>query len=99
MESITNNLSKHLFWEVDSAELNHKKHAKYIIAKVLQYGFIQDWEILLAHYGIKKITDIAIKMRNLDKKTASFLALIADVSKQKFICYTTKQSTLKHWNF
>lgn len=98
-DKLISNFSKHLFWEVNTAEIHHDLHAKYIITKVLQYGLIEDWKILSRHYGLDKITEVAVKIRDLDKKTATFLALISNVSKQNFVCYSTKQSTPKHWNF
>jgi hypothetical protein len=45
------------------------------------------------------IIDLAVKMRELDKRTAAFLSIISDVPKNKFTCYITEQSTPKHWNF
>lgn len=98
-QNIINNLSKHLFWDVDKTVIDKEIHAKYIISKVLQFGLIKDWEILNRLYSLDRITDEAVKIRDLDKKTATFLALINNVPKQKFICYSTKQSTPKHWNF
>ena len=98
-DKLFGNFSKHLFWDVNKSELNHEKHTKYIITKVLQYGFIEDWKILKRYYGLDKITDVAVKIRDLDKKTAAFLALLSKVSKQNFACYSTKQSTQKPWNF
>jgi len=96
---ITNNLSDHLFWDIDSSELDLSKHAKFIITRVLQYGLYSDWEKLLAYYGLKTIVHTAMKIKGLDKKTASFLAVLGDAQKNNFLCYTTEQSTAKHWNF
>ncbi|MDA3905171.1 MAG: hypothetical protein PF484_03765 [Bacteroidales bacterium] len=96
---ITNNLSKHLFWDIDSSALDLSKHSKYIITRVLQYGLYSDWEKLLAYYGLETIVHTAMKIKGLDKKTASFLAVLGNTQKKNFLCYTTEQSTPKHWNF
>ena len=42
----TNKFSKHLFWDVDISTIEIKKHSKFIIRKVLQYGSIEDWNEL-----------------------------------------------------
>ena len=92
-------LSKHLLWDIDSNNINYIDHAEFIIKKVLQFGFYSDWKKISGYYGINKIIEVAVKIRDLDLKTASFLSAISGVQKNKFICYTTKQSIPKHWNF
>jgi len=99
MSNIVNKLSKHLFWDVDVAALDQEVHAAHIISKVLQYGFYEDFLLLKAYYGIEKIADVAFKIKALDKKTASFIALLSNRSKENFVCYTTTPSTPKHWHF
>lgn len=96
---ILNSFSKHLFWDVDKSKIDQEKHANYIINSVLQYGLYIDWKILVNNYGLKEIINTAIKNKNLDKKTISFLALISNTPINKFVCFTTEQSTPKHWNF
>lgn len=92
-------LSKHLFWDVNIKELDFQKNMKQIIHRVLDYGLIDDWLFIQNYYGIREIAEVALTIRDLDKKSASFIALIAKIPKEKFLCYTTKQSTQKHWNF
>ena len=92
-------LSKHLFWDVNIHELDLQKNRKQIIHRVLDYGLIDDWKIIQNYYGIKEIAEIALTIKDLDKKSASFISLISKIPKEKFLCYITKQSTQKHWNF
>ena len=96
---LINTLSNHLFWDVDKSSIDAEVHSKYIITRVLQYGLYEDWTNLRKFYGLEKIVKTAINIKGLDRKTASFLSTIADVPKDKFLCYTTKQSTPKHWYF
>ncbi len=97
--NIVETLSKHLFWDVDALQLNSKEHSNYIIKKVLLYGFYSDWKEIHKYYGIEKIINTALNMRELDKKTASFLSAISGKQKTEFLCYNTEQSIQKHWNF
>lgn len=92
-------LSKYLFWETKQSELDEEKHARYIIAKVLQYGMYSDWEKILNYYTLPKIVEYACKLKDLDKRTASFLSAISSTPKKMFLCYNTVQSHPKHWNF
>ena len=97
--NIIDTFSKHLFWDVNKADIDIDKHAKYNINSILQYGFYEDWKILLKHYKLKTIVDIAIKNKHLDKKTASFIALISKIPINNFLCSSTKQLSQQHWNF
>jgi len=90
-------LSKHLFWDVNINELDLQKNRKQIIHRVLDYGLIGDWWIIQDYYGIEQIAEVALTIRDLDKKSASFIALISKIPKESFSCYTTKQSTQKYW--
>lgn len=92
-------LSKHLFWDVNINELDVQKHRKQIIHRVLDYGLISDWQIIRDYYGIGQIAESALTIKDLDKKSASFIALISKIPKEKFACYATKQSAPKHWDF
>ncbi len=57
---LVDNLSKHLFWDVDNVVIDQQKHAEYIITCVLQYGFFNDWEKLQVYYGLEKIINTAL---------------------------------------
>ena len=97
--NLVNSLSNHLFWDIDKSKLEPQKHSKQIIYKVLHYGLYEDWVLIKGYYGLNNIVDTAITIRDLDRKTASFLSVIADIPKDSFLCYTSKQSIPKHWNF
>ena len=94
-----NKMSQHLFWDVNISEIDVYKNSKFIIKKVLQYGLYSDWKILLDLYGINKIVEIATQIKDIDKRTASFLSVIGNIPKHKFKCYSTKPSMPQHWNF
>ncbi len=97
--NIISKFSKHLFWDVDISGIDTNKHSGFIISKVLQYGTYSDWIILVDYYGISNIVNKAQTIREIDKRTATFLAVIGNVPKTNFQCYSSKQSIPKHWNF
>lgn len=94
-----NKLSQHLFWDVDRLKINFEKNKVFIIKRVLDYGLISDWNIIYNYYGIKEIGSITTKIRGLDMKSVYFISTLSKIPIEKFICYTTKQSIPKHWNF
>ena len=91
--------SPHLFWDVDIKDVDMVKHSKFIVKKVLLYGVFSDWKIIISQYGLKKIGEYAKTIRELDKKTATFVSLLTGIPKNEFQCYIIGQSIPKHWNF
>jgi len=94
--SIFARFSAHLFWDVKVEDLNIERSRKFIISRVLDYGLIDDWQLLTEIYGIQEIAATAASLRNLDKRSASFVSMLSKVPKEKFLCFTSKQSTPGH---
>ena len=92
-------LSKHLFWDIDKNSLKSQKNKKQIIQRVLEYGFVCDWKIIKDYYGVKDIAETATKIRSLDKKSAAFISTISGIRKEEFLCYTMRQLIPNHWDF
>lgn len=97
--SMIEQFSKHLFWDVDRSRLDAETHQDYIIKQVLEYGLLNDWVIIQKHYGIARIAQTATTFRVLDKKALSFIATLSHRPKEDFRCYTPQQSTPPHWDF
>ena len=90
-------LSNHLFWDVDVSALDADRSRKLIISRVLQLGLMDDWRRIRDYYGIAEIARVAMTIRDLDPKSAAFIALLADIPKEEFACFTCKRSTPTHW--
>ncbi|MBK9291872.1 MAG: hypothetical protein IPM52_09635 [Bacteroidetes bacterium] len=91
--------SKHLFWDVDRNALSLDAHKAYIIKQILEYGKLDDWQLLKKYYGLDEISRVAITFRELDPKAVSFISALTNIPITEFRCYTFQQSTPKHWNF
>jgi hypothetical protein len=92
-------LSSHLFWDVNRDELDAEKDKKLIIARVLEYGMLNDWKYITKYYSIEEIGDVAITLRELDPKSLAYISLLTNIPKEKFRCFTLTQSRPQHWNF
>lgn len=90
-------LSQHLFWDVDLADIDLQRHKRFVIQRVLEYGTLEDWRRIRAYYGIEVIADVAARIPNLDRKSACFVATLANRPKEEFACYSKKPSTARHW--
>lgn len=91
--------SQHLFWDVDKTKLEMDKDAPYIIKNVLEYGLMNDWNLIKSYYTIPFIAKTAQTFRDLEPRACSFIAAISHTPITQFRCYTTQQSTPPHWNF
>jgi len=92
-------LSSHLFWDIDKNSLCPKKNKRIIIQRVLDYGLMNDWKLIKEFYGTQEIANVAVDIRDLDPKSASFISALSKIPIEKFLCYTTTQSQENYWNF
>jgi hypothetical protein len=72
-------LSKTLFWDVDFNDLDYKKHADFIIKRVLLYGDKSDWELIKRKYGLDKIRDYLKNNTLQDSKSDNYWRLILEL--------------------
>lgn len=99
MSNLISTLSPHLFWDVDINDVDADKNKAFIIKRVLEYGFLKDWQSISEFYGKDIIVESATKFRELEPKALSFIIHYSGLPKENFRCYTTTQSKIKHWNF
>jgi hypothetical protein len=90
-------LSEHLFWDVDGADVDLQRNKRFVIQRVLEYGTLDDWRLIRDHYGLETIADVAARIPNLDRKSACFVATLTHRPKEDFACYSKKPSTARHW--
>lgn len=91
------NYSPHLFWDVDKNQLDLNEKKAFLVNRVLDYGLLKDWEQLRADLGLEEIGNIAVKLRHLDPKSLSFIALVTNKDQKCFRSYNTIQSNKAHW--
>lgn len=97
-EITINDFSQHLFWDVDLNGFDLEKHKSHLIQKVLEYGFINDWNLLKELYGLETIKEVSLNLRSLDAVTLSYLSAIFNVDKTEFRCYKNRQLFPNLWN-
>ncbi len=97
-EITINDFSQYLFWDVDLNGFDFQKHKVHLIHKVLEYGFIKDWNLLKELYGLDTIKEVALNLRSLVAVTLSYLAAIFKIDKTEFRCYKHRQLYPTLWN-
>lgn len=96
-KELISSLSDYLFWDVQKESVDSEKNAPYIVCRVLEYGQLSDWDVLVKKYGLDEIVRIAKGLRSLDPKSLSFISTISNTPRESFRCFTTKQSSPEHW--
>ncbi len=81
--------SSHLFWDCDRVKLDPKRHARFIIGRVLARGTWADWQELKRRYPTDRLRDEVIRIRVLDRKSLAFCSAIFKIPREEFRC--TKQ--------
>lgn len=80
------NINKQLFWDTRFSELDYKKNANFIIARVLSYGDIFDYKDIKKQYGFKKIKSAAKRVSYFDKKSLYFWSYIFNLPLNSLKC-------------
>lgn len=91
--------STNLFWDIDMSDLDMEKHASFIVARVLDYGVMNDWLFIKSYYGLERLRDIALNVKSMQRESLSFISTITNTPQEKFRCYKLLQSKNTHWYF
>ena len=90
------NLSRVIFWDTNYDTIRWDEKARYVIARVVQFGSLKDWYEIKAYYGMDRIKQEMLQERDLDVRSLSFLSWIFDIPKEQFRCYTERLSGPAH---
>ncbi len=75
-----------LFWDVTFESIDWQRHARFVIARVVSRGNLDDWYLLKKMYGTDRIKKEVVCIRSLDPKSLSFLSAFFDLDKKAFRC-------------
>ena len=78
---------KVVLWDVDTKELDLKKHWFFIIERIMVYGNENDVRWMLATFSKEQLIEVVKNSKNLDRKTANFWALWFGIDKERIRCF------------
>ena len=78
-----NMFSAHLFWDVRKEDVDFDEHAQYIIKRVLEYGLLEDWNLIRQYYGLSKIVEVAKELRDLEPRALAYISAVSKTPKTK----------------
>ena len=97
-EITINDFSQHLFWDVDIDLFDFETHQKFFAQRVIEYGTLEDWNLVKQLYGLEKIKELSLQFRTLDAVSLAYLSAIFKINKEEFRCYKLKQQVSNYWN-
>ncbi len=89
--------SDHLFWDCDDVDLD--KNEVWLCQRVLEYGVLTDWEMLVKLYGKARIREAVLKMRTLKDKPRAFVCCVLNIEENSLRCYKNKQFQIASWQY
>ena len=76
-----------LFWDTNPENLDYKKHKKYIVERILEYGDLSADRWLNSIYSEKDIVEIVKTSKRISLKTANFYTVKYNLKKEDIECF------------
>lgn len=77
---------KPIFWDTAIQNLDLKKHKKYIMERILNFGDLEHFSWLLKNYAPEEIIEEVKTNRQINKKSAILIANLFDIDKEEIFC-------------
>jgi len=88
-----------LFWDIDIPRLDDEKMKQFVIQRVVERGWPDDWCIMIDRYGIPEIRETLKKIPCLNNIDMRFVSIIFNIPQKEMVCYRRMQSRREHWNY
>lgn len=75
-----------LFWDVNPEKLDAEKDAQFIIGRVLDFGDIEEIQVIKRIYGLAKIKQAALEHVFESPRSANFWELILNLPPKSLSC-------------
>ncbi|MEM3112478.1 MAG: hypothetical protein QXY90_05510 [Candidatus Anstonellales archaeon] len=80
---------KRLFWDVRKDELDLKLHRFFIIARIVDFGDMEDVKWMLKTYSKEEIVEVIKNRRGISRKSAIFWSVYLDIPREEIQCLKT----------
>jgi hypothetical protein len=82
------------FWEVNPKQVDLRRHAEYVIERLLEHGDLSAIRWLLKTYSERQIVRVVKRSRQLSRKTANFWRLRLAIPKAEVLVLRRPRSRL-----
>jgi len=79
MKSSLIKFSPALFWDIEKKSLNFRKHRRWLIERVLNFGDLPDWLAIKRLYPLSATKKVARTSRDLDDKSRNFWRIMLKI--------------------
>jgi len=84
MSGFLEHINKAYFWDINPVNLDEVKSKGIIIKRVMNYGNLQEIQLVNEFYGVNEITTTLCNLNYIDPKTLNFVSLLFHIPKTKF---------------
>lgn len=79
------------FWDVDPQQIDLRRHAEYVIARLLEHGDLAAIRWLLRTYSKRQIARVVRQSRQLSRKTANFWRLRLGIAPSQVVALNRRR--------
>ena len=91
---ILHKFSPHVFWDVNIDKIDMQRDKKFLIERIINYGFEQDEILLHSIYSYRILRKTIRKLENINESAIPYLSAVFNIKEQAFKCYGKKPSHL-----
>jgi len=84
MSGFLEHINKAYFWDINPVNLDEVKSKGIIIKRVMNYGNLQEIQLVKEFYGVNEITTTLCNLNYIEPKTLNFVSLLFHIPKTKF---------------
>lgn len=84
----TYSLRKVLLWEYNLNNFSWEQMQATVIQRVVERGRIEDFQFILAQYGINEVRNSIKKIPQLHEKDMAFVCAVFNLKKEELRCYS-----------
>lgn len=95
--SFINNLSAHLFWDMDKTQIDEGKHRHLIVERVIARGTMVDLKLVNDFYSRNELKSILKKIEYISPKDLRFVSVIYDIPETEIEWYKKTQSNRNYF--
>ena len=87
-----------LFWDVDPKIIDPRKHATYIIERVMEFGNDKGVKWMWERYPLKSMRRVVKNSRGLSKMSANFWAIMLNIPRKEVFCLRKSSKVPRTFN-
>ncbi len=93
------NFSAHLFWDTPRENVDPATHRNWLVKRVLEKGFFNDWKLLLELFEKDELREALRELRDLEGRALSFACAVLDLDQTQLRCYKNRLSQSTPWSY